>query len=414
MNTRIGMLVLTASLAIGLAAAPPVLADDDPAPKPVAPEADRDSVQDVMFLGETRPIFIRLRLDAGGKAFRTAWLDSVKAIHAYLDRDRDGTLTKEEADRGSLPTMVRAATGGAEALPRADLDASPKDGKVSLEELAEVLRPALGPFRVQVGRLAIDRNDALFKHLDRNNDGMISKDELGHAVTSLHRFDLDGDELIDPSELEPFSNPIAAMNEMQTPRGRFAPVPPVIELSSDDPSFRPVRLVLKKYDTGTGEGSAASDNRLSPAEFAIDSKDFASSDTDSDGALDTEELRRYLSRVGARPGAGRQALRGRLGIHDDRGVGLGLQTPAAGSPRPEALRWRPRDRDRRGQPGIPRRWWRAGGRECQGLLCRPVPGRRQGQQQISREVRGEGPRPVRLDVRHDGQGRRRQALHEGG
>ena len=163
--------------------------------------------------------------------------------------------------------------------------------------MAEVLRPALGPFRVQVGRLAIDRNDALFNHLDRNKDGMVSKDELTAAVSSLHRFDLDDDELIDSNEMEPFSNPIAAMYDDQTRRGKLAPVPPVIELSSGDPSFRPVRLLLKKYDKGTSEGSAADDNRLSPAEFAIDAKDFASSDTDSDGALDTEELRRFLGRV---------------------------------------------------------------------------------------------------------------------
>ena len=181
---------------------------------------------------------------------------------------------------------------------RADLDASPKDGKVSVEELAEVLRPALGPFRVQVGRLAIDRNDALFNHLDRNKDGMISKDELGGAVSSLHRFDLDDDELIDSAEMEPFSNPLATSHEDQTRRGKIAAVPPVIELSSGDPSFRPVRLVLKKYDKGSSGGAAAGDNRLSPEEFGIDAKEFASSDTDSDGALDTEELRRYLSGVG--------------------------------------------------------------------------------------------------------------------
>ena len=98
--------------------------------------------------------------------------------------------------------------------------------------------------------VAVDRNDALFNHLDRNKDGMVSKDELGRGRPSLHRFDLDGDELIDPNELEPFSNPLAAMTEDQTRRGKFATVPPVIELSSDDPSFRPVRLVLKKYDKG--------------------------------------------------------------------------------------------------------------------------------------------------------------------
>jgi len=55
--------------------------------------------------------------------------------------------------------------------------------------------------------------------------------------------------------------------------------------------------VLKKYDKGASDGAGAGDNRLSPAEFAIDPKEFTSSDTDSDGALDTEELRRFLSRV---------------------------------------------------------------------------------------------------------------------
>ena len=41
----------------------------------------------------------------------------------------------------------------------------------------------------------------------------------------------------------------------------------------------------------------AGDNRLSHGEFGIDPKEFASADTDGDGALDTEELRRFLSRV---------------------------------------------------------------------------------------------------------------------
>ncbi len=272
-------------------------ADDGSPSQPGASTAGHDAVQDVMFLADTRPIFIRLRVDSGGKAFRTAWLDAVKKVHAYLDRDKNGTLTKDEADRGSLPAMVRAATGGAAALPRADFDTNPKDGVVSLEELADVLRPALGPFRVQIGRLAVERNDALFNRLDRDKDGTVTKDELGAAVSSLHRFDLDGDELIDTNELEPFSNPIAALDQEQTRRGKYAIVPPVIELSSDDPSFRPVRVVLKKYDKGTSAGEAAGDNRLSAGEFAIDSKAFAAADTDGDSTLDTEELRRFLSRV---------------------------------------------------------------------------------------------------------------------
>jgi Ca2+-binding EF-hand superfamily protein len=272
-------------------------ADDGSPEKTTTTGASHDSVQDVMFLADARPIVIRLRLATGDKSFRTAWRDAVKALHAYLDHDHNGTLTKDEVDRGSLPALVRAATGGAAALPRADLDNNPRDGIVSIDELAEVLRPALGAFRVQVGRVAVDRNDALFNHLDRDKDGTVTKAELGAAVPSLHRFDLDGDEMIDTNELEPFTNPTAMVEQDMTRRGKYAAVPSVIELSSEDASIKPVRQVLKRYDKGTSAGEPGGDNRLSAGEFAIDPKDFASADTDGDDTLDTEELRRYLSRA---------------------------------------------------------------------------------------------------------------------
>lgn len=271
------------------------------APEPGGrPGGDRDGVQDVIFLGERRPVFIRLRLDTGGsQGFRASWLEAVKSLHAYLDRDGDGTLTRDEADRGGLPTMVRAATGGAAALPRADLDANPRDGKVTLEELADVLRPALGPFRVQINRLALERADALFNHLDRNKDGALTRAELASSVASLRQFDLDDDELIDPTELEPFSNPMATQfEEDQNRRGRFTAIPPVVEISPDDPSFRPARMLLRRYDGGAPDGSPGGDNRLSHGELAIDPGDFKTADTDADGALDAEELRRYLAKAG--------------------------------------------------------------------------------------------------------------------
>ena len=54
-----------------------------PAVRPASPSrrapaaTDRDDVQDMIFLADARPIFIRLRLDAGGKAFRVG-LDSTR------------------------------------------------------------------------------------------------------------------------------------------------------------------------------------------------------------------------------------------------------------------------------------------------------------------------------------------------
>ena len=58
------------------------------------------------------------------------------------------------------------------------MDVSPKDGVISVDELAEVLRASSGPFRVQVDGLADRRTDALFDHLDRDKDGQLTRPEL--------------------------------------------------------------------------------------------------------------------------------------------------------------------------------------------------------------------------------------------
>jgi Ca2+-binding EF-hand superfamily protein len=291
-------------LALIGASADPARAGDDSRPPPAldaaaAGRADREAVQDVIFLGETRPVFLRLRLSAGDRGFRAAWLDFVRALHADLDRDGSKTVTADEVDRGSFQALVRAMTGGASASARAELDEDPKDGVISVDELADALRPALGPFGVKVGHVATQRTDALFGQLDRDQDGSVTPAELKASVATLPRLDLDEDEQIDLNELEPFSNPLSAQSEDDPMRrGRYAAVPTVVELSTDDPSFRPVRLLLKKYDRGTREGAGAGDNLLSRAEFGIDARLFAAADTDGDAALDTEELRRFLARVG--------------------------------------------------------------------------------------------------------------------
>lgn len=289
---------LVGPLLLGLASA--ASAADAPAPKPAppAPPAGVDNVQDVIFLGDSRPIFIRLRMNLAGEPFREAWMDSVKILHKYLDRNGDGRVSKEEADKSVLATITRVANGGATATPRADMDNHPRDGVVSIAELADGLQSSLGPFRVDVGKITGGRTDALFERLDANGDGKLTKAELQAASASLRRLDLDDDELINAAELEPFSNPLAMQMEA-TPdrRTRLSAVPPVLEMEQGEPTLRPVRLLLKRYDKGGGTGSAAGDNKLSRAEFALAAPVFAGADADADGALDTEELRRFLSHV---------------------------------------------------------------------------------------------------------------------
>jgi Ca2+-binding EF-hand superfamily protein len=285
------MMGATALMVLALAAAPP----REPAPA----AAQSDAARHLIFLAENRPVFVALRVTSQGRPFEATWIDSIRTLHASLDRNGDGTLTTKEADPKVLTALVRLATGAAVLPPTllGELDVHPKDGKISIDELAEALRPILGPFRLQVGRQAIGRTDALFDHLDRDKDGELTRPELAAIAGSLRPLDLDDNEMISADELEPFdSAAFTAMQESSERRARFTALPPVLELVAGESSLRPARILLKKYDKGKRDVPGRPDNKLSPTEFAIDPDAFAGADTNGDDALDTDELRKILAR----------------------------------------------------------------------------------------------------------------------
>ena len=242
-------------------------------PRPAAMAA-----RHLIFLAENRPVFLRLRVTSQGRPFEASWIDSVRTLHASLDRNGDGTLTTKEADPKIVAALVRLATGAA-ALPNlGELDVHPKDGKVSIDELAEALRPILGPFRLQVGRQAIGRTDALFDQLDRDKDGELTRPELAAIAGSLRPLDLDDDEMISAYEIEPFNSPAFAAHGGGIVR---APSP----LHRPSAGRRARRRVSRRFGR---PGSCSRnmtreratyrdrpDNKLSPAEFAIDPDAFA-------------------------------------------------------------------------------------------------------------------------------------------
>jgi len=285
------MMGAAAIMVLALAAAP--------AQEPAQAAAGTDAARHLILFAENRPIFLRLRVTSQGRPFEASWIDSVRTLHASLDRNGDGTLTTKEADPKVLTALVRLATGAAVLPPTlGELDVHPKDGKVSIDELAEALRPILGPFRLQVGRQAIGRTDALFDHLDRDKDGELTRPELAAIAGSLRPLDLDDNEMISADELEPFDSPAftALVEESSGRQARFTALPPVVELVAGESSLRPARFLLKKYDKGKGDVPGRPDNKLSPAEFAIDPDAFASADSNGDDALDTDELRKILAR----------------------------------------------------------------------------------------------------------------------
>jgi Ca2+-binding EF-hand superfamily protein len=277
--------------ALVLAAAPPQ--------ERAADEAGGDAARHLVFLAEHRPLFVRMRVTTQDRPFESTWVESVKILHETLDRNGDGTLTTKEADPKLLTALIRLATGVAGGPAPGELDVQPKDGKVSIDELAEALRPILGPFRVQVGRQAVGRTDALFDQLDRDKDGALTRPELAAIAGSLRPLDLDDNEMISPDELEPFNSPAfqAVMEESSERRARFTALPPVVELIAGESTLRPARLLIKKYDTGREDSPGKPDGKLSSGEFTIDPDAFAKADRNKDDALDTQELRAFLSRI---------------------------------------------------------------------------------------------------------------------
>ena len=217
-------------------------------------------------------------------------------LAASLDRNGDGTLTVTEADPAIVSALVRLAVGTADLPALGSLDVSPKDGKVSIEELDQVLRPVLNPFRLQAGRQAVGRTDALFEQLDRDKDEQLTRPELAAIAGSLRPLDLDDDETISALELEPYSSPAftALMQDSSERQARLQTLPAVIEIVAGESSFRPARILLKKYDKGRGDVPGRPDGKLSPGEFAVDPAAFADADKNGDDALDTDELRKLL------------------------------------------------------------------------------------------------------------------------
>jgi Ca2+-binding EF-hand superfamily protein len=254
--------------------------------------------QPLVYLGDTRPILVRLHVLIDGKPYPNAWDAWMQKMFEYLDVDGDGSLSPKEA--GRVPTVnvlkthyqnaIGIFSGGGSVAPFAELDAD-KDGKVSLDELKAYYRKGgLGSFQLRgasgqghSGALT----EALFKHLDTNKDGKLSREELAAADELLHRLDLDEDEMISEDELVPDVNPYRQIffrsGDSNEPASTAFQV-----LGAGEPPARVAKAVLDRYDKDKN-------GKLSRAESGFDEATFARLDANKDGQLDTGELEKWVA-----------------------------------------------------------------------------------------------------------------------
>jgi Ca2+-binding EF-hand superfamily protein len=305
------LLVLVGLLAI-LCGAP---AADQPKPKPTTPPTDDG--QDFVFLGESRPVLVRLHIRMDGKSLQTAWDECIQYLFKYLDVNNDGVLTREEIERaptadqftGSVGGLA-ALIGGAGARPALKMEAvnSSGNGKVTLAELSTYYRKqGFTPFQFNFSSgqqnplMALYSggrpepsveavNKAIFHLLDTSQKGKLSLKELEAATAVLLQMDENEDEIVTTREL--VTNTVTNIDQMgafmamsgAAGRNKATSSPLLVPVLT--PGEIPADLesrMLKRYPT-------KEQDQFTRKDVGLDEATFRQLDANGDGVLDSKEL----------------------------------------------------------------------------------------------------------------------------
>jgi Ca2+-binding EF-hand superfamily protein len=174
-----------------------------------------DDVQDLLVLGPTRPLLVRLRVTVDGEPFRALWQKHFDEFFAAADRDGDGRITVEQGD-----TIVRDMNGGLRDTPRSVAKDSllrsqaREDGTVDRHSLLDYMEKVQPPFMLHNRAVILQGSGlALFPQLDTNHDQQLSEAELQAAQQMAKSRDFNDDGAITGFELLLDPNAIAAAAE---------------------------------------------------------------------------------------------------------------------------------------------------------------------------------------------------------
>ena len=264
------------------------------APAAPATGSTADDVQDLIFFGDDRPLFLRLHVVVDGKGFQTLWMDAIRRLHKSMDGDGDGRLSAAERARGTILSRLTAPPRPGPTSRQGGFissDTSPAAGRadnvVTADDLASYLRPYFGPLQLQLVGPGVNKPELLSDSLDVDGDKTLSRAELEAAGSSLRKVDRDDDGTIPLTELHPHRNPFFGRGP-ENGSASTAGDSPFVLLAPSGPRSKLVRRFLVRYDR------SAKDSKLSPTELGLEPTAFEKSDRDGDGMLDFDEIAHLL------------------------------------------------------------------------------------------------------------------------
>jgi len=270
--------------------------------------------QDVIYLGRECPIFLRLHVQVDGKSYLSVWQEHFDNYFDELDKDNDGILSAEEA--GSLPkasadkhantsivdkaqSLLKSVGSKSTANASSDKEMTKADVAGYLDEIGQGAFAMTSSRKTPVfagmgtsqgGPDSID----LFSRLDDDQNGTLSREELRTSGATLHKLDLDDDEMISVEELQP--NPYASFLPSQNQQVSSAKVP-FFRLNFRDGSQQAVKRLgsqlLKQYDRLDSK-TRKKDGRLTRNELNLTETGFRRFDANADAYLNEDELTTLL------------------------------------------------------------------------------------------------------------------------
>jgi Ca2+-binding EF-hand superfamily protein len=266
-----------------------------------------DDVQDLLYFTEARPFVFRLHLTIDGQPHGAVWAKQILKVFTYLDRDGDGVLSKEEVAFAPAAQQMAQLFHGTpyatvafnDASLFAEMDADGDHKVTPAEFLNYYRRSGAGPVQLVGAPAGIGANaltETLFKILDTDKDGKLSKKELAAAEIVLHKYDQNDDEVITAQELtQAVVLPVSGPGMMQMPPPRALPLlesPFMLVPREEAPKrvterLKAAKQVLARYDKDKN-------GKLSPAEIGLPRDVFDRYDADKDGEWSAVELLRWM------------------------------------------------------------------------------------------------------------------------